>query len=68
MTFVNSSGKRESRLTRPITVLVARWTNPLLPPPQKGTTGLRGQSLNVAKDVEEARWVPLLEKEAEEAE
>ena len=64
-TFVSSSGKRESRLRRPITVLVARKTNPLLPPPWKGTTRLHGQLQNVARGVEEARWVPLLEKEAE---
>jgi hypothetical protein len=32
------------------------------------TRRLHGQSPNVARGVEEARWVPLLERDAEEAE
>ena len=42
--------------------------NPLLPPPWQGKIRLHGHSLNVARGVEEARWVPLLEREAEEVE
>jgi hypothetical protein len=67
-TFASSSGKRASRRRRPIMVLVAHRTNPLPPHPWKGATRLHGQWLNVVRGVEEARWVPLREREAEEAE
>ena len=66
-TFASSGGKRASRRRRPITVLATHRTNLLLPPPWKGTTCLHGQSLNVARGVEEGQWVSLLEREAEEA-
>jgi hypothetical protein len=67
-TFASSSGKRANHRRRPITVPVVHRLNRLLPPPWKGTTCLHGQSLNVARGVEEARWVPLLERGAEGAE
>ena len=67
-TFVSNDGKRASHRRRPITVLAAYRLNHLLPPPWKGTTYLHSHSLNVARGVEEARRVPLLEREAEEVE
>lgn len=65
-TFVSNDRKRASHRRRPITALAAHRMNHYLPPPWKGTTYLH--SLNVARGVEEARRVPLLEREAEEVE
>ena len=69
MTFTSSGRERASR--RRQRVLVARRTNPLPLPPQKGMTlkGLHGRLLNAARAVEGAWEVLVLEREeAEEAE